>query len=226
MCSIPQGRRFVMHVDRMRLGALETNCFIVSDDHGGPAVVVDPGADAHLVLDALGDRVLAAIVLTHAHFDHLGAVADLISATGAPLLVHKLDAGRVTHDAPGGTGGAAFGFDGVVAPEPDRILSQGDTVQVGTLDFRVLHTPGHTEGGLCLYVEDPDGGPAHLFSGDTLFAGSVGRTDFPGGDSRALARSIAAQLAPLPADTVVHPGHGPDTTIGREARVNPFWPRA
>jgi len=215
-----------MRISGVSVGDLGTNCWVVSDDTGGPAVVIDPGGDAPEILSAIEGRVVEAVVLTHAHFDHLGAAEQVMLATGAPLLVHEADAGRVTSDAPHGTGGAIFGFDGCVAPPADRTLRDGDVIEAGALRLAVLHTPGHTEGGISLLAEDAAGGPAHLFSGDTLFAGSVGRTDFPGGDGRVLARSIAGKLAPLPPDTVVHPGHGPETTIAREQRINPFWPRA
>ena len=146
-----------------------------------------------------------------------------MSATAAPLLVHTDDAESITSSE--ANGGAAFGFT-ESAPRATRTLAEGDTIAAGVLVLRVLHTPGHTPGGICLFMEDPEGGAPHLFAGDTLFAGSVGRTDFPGGDARALARSIAAKLAPLPGETLVHPGHGPDTTISRERRLNPFFPRA
>ncbi|MDZ4168859.1 MAG: MBL fold metallo-hydrolase [Coriobacteriia bacterium] len=215
-----------MRVVRITVGALETNCWVVSDALGGPSVVIDPGDDAPEILRELGSGACAAVILTHAHFDHVGAVAQVLAAVDAPLLIHSSDADRLTHDAPHGTGGAAFGFAGVTAPAADRLLEDGDTIEAGALELRVLHTPGHTQGGICLFVEDPEGGAAHLFSGDTLFAGSVGRTDFPGGDSRALASSIASQLTAFEPQTIVHPGHGPDTTIGREQRINPFWPRA
>ena len=214
-----------MRVERLTLGALETNCWIVSAGGEEPAVVIDPADDADAVLEAVGDRAVCAIVLTHAHFDHLAAAGDVLEATGAPLMVHEDDAERIVSDAPQGTGGALFGFHGITAPPADRVLRDGDTVESGALSLRVLHTPGHTQGCISLYAEDPEGGPPHLFSGDTLFAGSVGRTDFPGGDARTLSRSIASRIAPLPPETVVHPGHGPDTTVAREARINPFWPR-
>lgn len=213
-----------MIVTRLQVGPLETNCWVVSDDSDGPAVVIDPGGDAEAVLRVVGDRGVAAIVLTHAHFDHIGAAGEIVEATGAPLLAHGIDAKRLTSSEAGGTGGALFGFHDV-APEADRELDDGDTVTAGQLIMTVLHTPGHTQGGICLFAEDPSGGEPHLFSGDTLFAGSVGRSDFPGGDARALSRSIAEKLAPLPGATVVHPGHGPDTTLSRESRFNPFWPR-
>jgi glyoxylase-like metal-dependent hydrolase (beta-lactamase superfamily II) len=215
-----------MRVIRLQVGPLETNCWVVGDTANGPVLVIDPGGDAALIEGSLGPAGLAAVILTHAHFDHVGGAAELLERTPAPLMVHRLDAERITHDSAHGTGGSIFGHHGVVAPEPDRILDDGDVIEAGRLRFTVFHTPGHTEGGICLFCEDPDGGAPHLFSGDTLFAGSVGRSDFPGGDGRALKDSIASKLAGLPPETVVHPGHGPDTTIAREARVNPFWPRA
>lgn len=212
-----------MNVVRVAVGQLETNCWIVSDGRGGPAIVIDPGGDADDILEAIGEKPVVAIVLTHGHFDHLGAVRSVIAATVAPLLVHADDAASIT--TPEGNGGAFFGFS-ESAPAASRTLVDGDTVVAGALVLRVLHTPGHTPGGISLFAEDPDGGAPALFSGDTLFAGSVGRTDFPGGDARALSRSIAEKLAPLPGDTQVHPGHGPDTTIARERKLNLFFPRA
>lgn len=210
-----------MRVDGLALGALETNCWIVSDEAGGPAIVIDPADDAEAILRCLGERALSLIVLTHAHFDHVGAAGDLVATTGAPLAAHASDAADLTSAE--GTGGALFGFE-VSAPAADRLLADGERFSAGELECEVLHTPGHTPGGISLLVTDGTS-PAHLFSGDTLFAGSVGRTDFRGGDARTLSRSIAEKIAPLAPDTIVHPGHGPDTTIGREARVNFFWPR-
>jgi hydroxyacylglutathione hydrolase len=206
-------------VERLQLGALETNCWIVAASRTSPVVVIDPADEAEVLLAAVEGRSVSSVVLTHGHFDHLGAARALVRQSGAPLLVHRLDAYRVT--TADGTGGAMFGFMDHHAPAPDRLLEDGDVVEVAEgLGLRVLHTPGHTEGSISLLAE------GHLFSGDTLFAGSVGRTDFPGGDSHALRESIAVKLAPLPDETVVHAGHGPDTTIGRERRVNPFFPRA
>lgn len=211
-----------MQVRRLTLGPLETNCWLVDDGLGGPVVVVDPAAEAEVIFGALGGARVACVVLTHGHFDHLGAVAAIVEGTGAPLAVHAYDAPGITSsDA---NGGRLFGFT-EVAPAADRVLNDGDIIEVGELRLEVLHTPGHTPGGICLFAEDPEGGAPHLIAGDTLFASSVGRTDFPGGDMTALRRSIA-RLAALPAETVVHPGHGPATTIAREVRVNPFFPRA
>jgi hydroxyacylglutathione hydrolase len=209
-----------MRVTRLVLGPLETNCWVVGDDLDGPVVVIDPADKPQEVLEAVGPRSIEAIVLTHGHFDHLGAVAELVASSGAPLAMHAADAGSVTSEV--SNGAALFGFE-LRAPAPTRLLADDEVFTAGEVEFRVLSTPGHTPGGICLLARDA-AGKEHLFSGDTLFAGSVGRTDFPGGDARALARSIEVSLAPLAEDVLVHPGHGPDTTIGRESRVNFFWP--
>lgn len=204
-----------MIVERLIVGPLETNCWLVSGD-GQRLVVVDPAGEPVRLLQIIGERSVEAIVLTHGHFDHIGAVAALAAQTGAPVAVHEADAGAIS--SADRNGGRVFGFD-VEAPAPDRLLADGDVVKAAGVELAVLHTPGHTPGSICLF------GSGHLFSGDTLFSGSVGRTDFEGGDPKAMARSIA-RLAGLPDDTLVHPGHGPDTTIGRERRINPFFPRA
>lgn len=208
-------------ITRLVLGALDTNCWIVSDGEGGPLIVIDPAADAPRVLGAIDGREVSAVVLTHGHFDHLGAVSAVLEATGAPLVVHEADAASITSSE--GNGGAQFGFD-ATAPAADRLLTDGDELVAGRLRLSVWATPGHTPGSIGLLAAASEG-PEHLFSGDTLFAGSVGRTDFAGGDPRALRSSIGL-LASLPASTIVHPGHGPDTTIGHESRTNYFWPRA
>jgi len=204
-------------VERIVCGPLETNCWLVGDDEGGPLVVIDPAGDAEKVAARIAERDVGCVVLTHGHFDHLGAADEIRDLTGAPLLVHEADAAAIV--SPEGSGGTLFGFDHRTAA-PDRTLADGDRIDSGELTLEVVHTPGHTPGSICLL------GEGHLFSGDTLFSGSVGRSDFPGGDARALRRSIGERLTPLPDETVVHPGHGPDTTIARERRVNPFFPRA
>lgn len=213
-----------MHIDRVQVGPLETNCWVVSDGAGGPAAVIDPGDDVDAVLDVLGERELSLVILTHGHFDHLGACRALVEARPAPIVIHREDAEFITSAE--GTGGALFGFHGHIAPAADCIVDDGDVLELGNLAMEVVHTPGHTPGSICLLVRDPSSGSPHLFSGDTLFAGSVGRSDFPRGNGRALIRSIAEKLVIMPGETVVHPGHGPETTLAREAKINPFWPRA
>jgi glyoxylase-like metal-dependent hydrolase (beta-lactamase superfamily II) len=205
-----------VRIDRLEVGALQTNCFLVSADESSPAFVIDPAGGAERVLEAIGGRDVAAVVLTHGHFDHLGAATEVMEATGAPLWVHEADAEAVS--SAWKNGARLFGFSDA-APEPDRRLADGDELWADGLLLCVLHTPGHTPGGISLL------GDGHLFCGDTVFAGSVGRTDFPGGSARELRRSIETKIAVLPDDTVVHPGHGPDTTVGAERARNPFFPR-
>lgn len=214
-----------MLVERLILGELDTNCWLTADGRGGPLVVIDPAGDAEILLEAIGDREVSTVVLTHGHFDHLGAAGALVDATGAPMAVHRFDAQCVTDAV--ANGGAMFGLRHV-APVPSRLLEDGDVVESGALLLEVLHTPGHTPGGACLYAPAPEDGSdvPRLFSGDTLFARSIGRTDIPPRGSARDARASLARLAMLPAETVVHPGHGPDTTIGAECRYNPFFPRA
>jgi glyoxylase-like metal-dependent hydrolase (beta-lactamase superfamily II) len=207
-----------MNVQRLVLGELDTNAWLVDDGDGGPLIVIDPAGDAAELLAAIAERPVAAVVLTHGHFDHLGAAEAVVHLTSAPLMVHAADADAITTAV--GTGAAMFGYTHA-APEADRLLADGDVVEAGGVSLIVIHTPGHTPGSISLLASEA----GELFSGDTLFAGSIGRTDFPGGDHAAMIRSLA-RLATLPAETRVHPGHGPDTTIGREERVNPFWPRA
>jgi hydroxyacylglutathione hydrolase len=197
------------------VGPLQVNCFILADEKIRAAIVIDPGDDAVDILKVLRDKGLTVrhIVNTHAHFDHVGANAAVKEATGAELLLHEADAEALA--AAAGQAGR-FGLEPVSSPQADRFVKHGDVISVGEASLKVLHTPGHTPGGISLL------GQGIVFTGDTLFAGSIGRTDFPGGGLKTLLRSIKTNLMTLPDETRVFPGHGPASTIGDERRENPF----
>ncbi|MDA8139397.1 MAG: MBL fold metallo-hydrolase [Desulfobacteraceae bacterium] len=204
-----------MIIRTMPVGPLQANCFIVGCPATQHAAVIDPGGDADKILLALAkDKLtLKVIINTHGHFDHVSGNKALKKASGAELMIHPLDAPMLSQLA---RGAAMWGLRSEDSPDADRLLNDGDTVQVGQLQFKVLHTPGHTPGGISLYS-----GKA-VFVGDTLFAGSIGRTDFAGGDFNTLINSIHTKLFTLPDDTAVYTGHMEATTIGREKRYNPF----
>ncbi len=203
-----------MLIERMVVGSLEVNCFIIADEHTREAMVVDPGDEPERILDYVNEKGLTIkkIIYTHSHFDHVGALPELKDATGAELLMHsdELPVYEASRDM-----AALWGFQLDTLPKPTAFLAEGDTVTVGSLTFTVLHTPGHSPGGICLYGEDV------LITGDTLFAGSVGRTDLQGGDLEKLKESFRRILA-LPEGIRVLPGHGPETTIGQEKVSNFF----
>ena len=198
------------------VGPLQVNSFIVGCETSKAAVVIDPGEEGERILGrvaALGLQ-LKMIINTHGHFDHIGANRLLMdSASGVELLIHSADAALFPKAQ---EHGRKYGLDVRISPSPTRLLQGGETITIGTLQIQVIATPGHTPGGISLWIAD------HLFSGDTLFADSVGRTDLPGGDHDTLVASIRKGLFILPDETIVHPGHGPDTTIGREKRLNPY----
>ena len=204
-----------MIIRAMAVGPLQANCFIVGCEATRHAAVIDPGGDADQILLALAkDRLVAkAIINTHGHFDHVSANKALKEATGAELMIHAMDAPMLAQLA---RGAAMWGMRSEDSPAPDRLLADGDTVQIGQIQFKVLHTPGHTPGGISLFAEKA------VFVGDTLFAGSIGRTDFPGGDFDTLINSIHMKLFTLPDDVTVYTGHMEPTNIGREKRSNPF----
>jgi hydroxyacylglutathione hydrolase len=204
-----------MIISTLAVGPIMANCFIVGCEQTREAAVIDPGDEADRILLALADARLTVtqIINTHGHFDHVGANHRLKKATGAPICVHALDAPMLAQLS---RMAAMWGMSAEDSPAPDRLIDEGDRILFGTLSFRVIHTPGHTPGGVSLLTD------GHLFVGDTLFAGSVGRTDFPGGDFETLKMSIQKKLFVLEEGLRVHTGHGPDTTIGEEKRHNPF----
>ncbi|WP_327333377.1 MBL fold metallo-hydrolase [Bryocella elongata] len=204
------------------VGLLGCNCTILGDETTREAIVVDPGADIPQILSALAKHQLTArkIVITHAHFDHIASAQELKQLTGAPIVYNKADLPLVAimADQPTWVGIPKGALGEPDVRPPDHSPADEEHLVVGGIDATVLHTPGHTEGSLSLWI------PAEglLLAGDTLFAGGVGRTDFPGGNTGKLLASIKERLLPLPGATVVVPGHGPDTTILEERVSNPY----
>ena len=203
--------------ETLSVGPLQCNCTVLGDDATGAATVVDPGAEIARILAVLAKHSLhlRQIVVTHAHIDHIAGALALKQVTGAPILYNEADLPLVAMME------VQAGWLGMPTPEvqpPDHSPTDGEILNTGNLQAHLLHTPGHTEGSLCVYM------PAEnlLLAGDTLFAGSVGRTDLPGGHTGKLLGSIRDRLLPLPDATVVVPGHGGETTIGRERASNPF----
>ncbi len=200
---------------KFTVGPLEENSYLLHAAASREAWVVDPGAEAERFLDYLAANSLrlTRILHTHAHGDHIGADSALVEATGARIAVHRLETEWLS--SPALNLSLAVGLP-VVAPAADEFLEDGQELSLGETILRVLHTPGHSPGSVSFYT------PGHLFSGDLLFWGSIGRTDLPGGDMAMLERSLREKIYRLPDDTAVHSGHGPDTTLGHEKRTNPF----
>jgi glyoxylase-like metal-dependent hydrolase (beta-lactamase superfamily II) len=202
-------------IEALTVGPLMENCYLVGCEETKEAVVIDPGDEASRILEALNklQLTLKYIINTHGHFDHVGANKALKEATGAEILIHPLDAPMLSRIS---ASASSFGLSGDNSPPADQTIQEGDTVSFGNITFQIFDTPGHTPGGISLYTD------RDVFVGDALFAGSIGRTDFPGGDYGTLINSIQQKLFTLPDDAKVYSGHGPVTTIGREKRFNPF----
>lgn len=200
------------------VGPLQCNCSILGDEETREAIVIDPGDEVRQILDILAHHnlTLKYIINTHAHFDHVGNVHELREATGAQVFLHREDL-PIYEAVP--RQAMFFGLRAPTITPVDSYIKDGEGVQVGKIAAQAIHTPGHTPGSISIQVP---GEKETLFAGDTLFNGSIGRTDLPGGDFEAIMRSIKERLLPFDDETVVIPGHGPVTTMGWERRYNPF----
>lgn len=204
-----------MRIHSFTLGPFMTNTFVVEDEATGAAMLIDPTIGSERLYDMLMEQGLSLglIVNTHGHIDHVYGNAFFREKTGAPLAIHRDDAPLLRSM---GMQAVMFGLPMAPPSQADHLLVDGEDLRLAELSFRVIHTPGHTPGGVCLY------GHGVVLAGYTLFAGSIGRTDLPGGDYDALIESIKTKLLVLPQATVVYSGHGPETTIGEEKEHNPF----
>jgi hydroxyacylglutathione hydrolase len=206
-----------MILEMLTVGPFQENCYIIGDEESGVGAVVDPGDEAARVALAVEqtDLDVASIIVTHAHIDHVGAVADLVEEYACPVLMHA-EAEPMLKQLP--TQAMMMGLKFGKVPTVDHYIGDEEVIEVGDLRLRSLYTPGHAPGHLAFYVEDE----SLVLSGDALFAGSVGRVDLPGGSMEVLMRSIEERLLTLPHETRVFPGHGPQTEIGNERASNPF----
>ena len=211
----------MLYVRRIVTGPLEENCWIVGDTDKKECAIIDPGYDGdYIVLEtaSLGFSVKY-ILLTHAHVDHILALRFVKDRTNAPVYLHKRES-FLLKTAP--VQAPLFGMKPSIPPSPDYFVDEDTQLEIGSYKIKCILVPGHSPGGTAYIFSDDSNPPMHLFTGDILFAGSVGRTDLPGGNWELLISGIKNKILTLPDDTIVYPGHGPTTTIGREKKTNPF----
>lgn len=207
-----------MIIETLEVGPYMANCYIIGSESTRKGLVIDPGADAPSILHVINKLGLSIpfVAITHAHVDHIGAIKQVVEETGAMMGMHRLDyegpfLRQMNKLVAQFSGGTSEEF-----PKPQKFLEDGDVLEVGDLKFTVIHTPGHSPGGICLH------GEGVVFTGDTLFNTGIGRTDFPGCSYEEILNSIRTRLLTLPEDTTVYPGHGPSTTVRYEKQWNPF----
>ncbi|MHB1125449.1 MAG: MBL fold metallo-hydrolase [Bacillota bacterium] len=204
-----------MFLKTIVIGGFSTNCYIVGCDETKEAAVIDPGGSEQEILKAIQENGLQVryVINTHGHVDHIASNREIKEATGAELIIHEEDANFLVNPKK-----SLLSFTGKTeaGPAADRTVVDGDTIQFGNVKLEVIHTPGHTPGGMCLKTGDV------IFTGDTLFSGSVGRTDFPGGSHYELVQSIKEKLLCYSDDVIIYPGHGPSSTLRMEREYNPF----
>lgn len=202
-----------MIIETIPVGPLETNCYLVADGKGS-AVVIDPGDNAGKIVEAIDNMSVRVekIILTHGHWDHIGALANVAERTGAEVVIHEKDEKAVADPGINLSGLVFDKREGRV----DRTVRDRDVIEVGDLKLEILHTPGHTPGSMSVLVD------GNLFSGDVIFYDSIGRTDFPGGNQEEMHRSVHGTIMTLPDDTKIFPGHGKSTTVAREREHNPY----